>query len=94
VIDAQAPALASGAPTAAGVALFDVPAAMLAASTLPLDALVYGGPNTDGLVGPDGQPLMPVAGTAAGASLERMLPNQWVAQPAPTPNICRVVYAP
>ena len=53
----------SGA-TADGVALFDVPAAMVGAATVPVDAVIYGDANASGLIDESGAAPMPDVGDA------------------------------
>lgn len=75
--------------TADGVALFDVPAAQVNASTVPIDAVVYGGSNTSGLIDETGFANPPEVGDAPdGSSIERTdLTGSWRIQSAPTPNV-------
>ncbi len=74
--------------TADGVALFDVPAAQVTGSTVPIDAVVYGGSNTNGLIDETGSANAPEVGDApSGSSIERLdLAGTWHIQSAPTPN--------
>jgi hypothetical protein len=77
----------AGVDSASGVALFD--RAMAQASTLPLDAVVFGGRNAGGLVRPDGSVATPdAADVLGGHSLVRMA-NGWRDANAPTPNDCK-----
>ncbi len=71
-----------------GVALFDVPAASLTPSTVPIDAVVYGPVNTSGLIDETGAAGPPeVADAPAGSSIERTdLAGSWQVQGSPTPN--------
>lgn len=50
------PDIQNGGSVADGVALFDVLAANLTSTTVPVDAVLYGAANTSGLLGPDGTP--------------------------------------
>jgi endonuclease I len=74
--------------TADGVALFDVPAAQVTASTVPIDAVVYGASNNNGLIDETGAANAPEVGdTPSGSSLERTdLAGSWQIQGAPSPN--------
>ncbi len=74
--------------TADGVALFNVPASQITGSTVPIDAVVYGGNNTSGLIDETGTANAPEVGDApAGSSIERTdLAGSWQIQPAPTPG--------
>jgi cytosine/adenosine deaminase-related metal-dependent hydrolase len=71
-----------------GVALFAVPAAQVQAGTVPLDAVIYGGANTSGLLDETGAAGMPDVGDAgSGNSIERTGAG-WRVQEGPTPNNC------
>ena len=74
--------------TADGVALFDVPAGLVTGSTVPVDAVVYGGSNANGLIDETGVANAPEVGDAsAGSSIERIdLAGSWQVQGTPTPN--------
>ncbi len=82
------PDLQNSGSTADGVALFDVPAAQVTGSTVPIDAVVYGGSNANGLIDESGSAGAPEVGdAAAGSSIERLdLAGGWRIQPSPTPN--------
>ena len=71
-----------------GVALFDVPAAAITTSTVPIDAVVYGPNNNSGLIDETGSANAPEVGDAAGgSSIERVdLAGAWQIQSSPTPN--------
>ena len=71
-----------------GVALFDVPAAAITTSTVPIDAVVYGPNNNNGLIDETGSANAPEVGDAAGgSSIERVdLAGAWQIQSSPTPN--------
>jgi hypothetical protein len=73
----------------AGVALFGVPAASLGASTLPVDAVVYGFDNAGNLRAPDGTVAPAVLGSDVfpGDSL-MLLGGSWIDQYPPAPNTC------
>jgi hypothetical protein len=88
------PALGYGEGAADGVALFDVSADAPIDGRVPLDALVYGAKNSRGLLGRDGAPAVPVAGTPPGWSLERASGVDFGPQLVPSPGICRVTHAP
>jgi uncharacterized protein len=70
----------------AGVALFDVTAASITPTTVPIDSVVYGGflGNLFGLMDPTGAAAAPVAGAGAGQSLS-FNGTTWSAG-APTPG--------
>lgn len=76
----------SGA-TADGVALFDVPASQIS-SSVPIDAVIYGGSNINGLIDETGVANPPEVGDATvGSSLERIdLAGTWQIQGIPNPN--------
>ncbi len=88
-VDLQ-PDLQNSGDDADGVALFDVPAAMVRADTVPMDVVLYGEMNGNGLIGPDGMPAPVDAGDApAGQSVERTA-DGWAVQAMPTPGICHL----
>ena len=74
--------------TADGVALFNVAAAQVNGSTVPIDAVIYGGSNGNGLIDETGAASAPEVGDApSGSSIERVdLAGSWQVQSAPTPN--------
>ena len=74
--------------TADGVALFNVPAAAVTGSTVPIDAVIYGGSNTNGLIDETGSANAPEVGDAPeNQSIERTdLAGSWQIQSSPTPN--------
>ena len=60
--------------------------------TVPLDAVVYGGTNEDGFIGPDGEPLDANApDVGAGETIERVL-DGWREQSSPSPGSCAVAF--
>ena len=91
-----APDLQNSGTAADGVALFNVPAAQLTAATVPIDAVLYGPVNSNGLIDETGVANPPeVADVSGGASIERLdLAGSWAAQPAPTPNTTPLGSAP
>ncbi len=84
----------SGA-TADGIALFNVPPAAVTAATVPIDAVIFGGMNTNGLIDETGM-IAPVnVGDAPGGSSIRMRNNlTWAINPAPSPLACVPFPAP
>ncbi len=83
------PDLQNSDTTADGVALFAVPASQVAKTTVPVDAVIYGAQNTNGLLDASGGPGPVHVGDApAGQSLLRAGVDQWVLAPTPTPNAC------
>lgn len=83
------PDLQNSDTTADGVALFAVPASQVAKTTVPVDAVIYGVQNTNGLLDASGGPGPVHVGDApAGKSLLRAGVDQWVVSLAPTPNAC------
>lgn len=89
--DDFAPGLVLAGLVGAGIALFDVPAAMVDATTVPIDAVVYGPNNDDGLIDASGLPVA-VPHTAApseGGSIQRTsLDPTWEVAIAPSPGDC------
>jgi hypothetical protein len=75
---------------ATGYALFDRKATQLAATSIPLDAVLCGQNNGAGLMGTDGQAATPGCPdvAAAGHSVVRTSSTAWVDQPTPTPADC------
>lgn len=72
-----------------GVGLFDVLAASVNASTVPVDAVVYGPNNNNGLIDETGfANAAEVNDAVAGSSIERTdLAGAWSTQGSPTPNV-------
>jgi endonuclease I len=71
-----------------GIALYNVPAAQVTGSTVPIDAVVYGPNNNNGLIDETGNANAPEVGDApSGSSIERIdVTGSWQIQGAPTPN--------
>jgi len=71
-----------------GVALFDVACSSVTASTVPVDAVVYGPNNSSNLIDESGSASAPEVGDApSGSSIERTsLAGSWQIQSTPTPN--------
>lgn len=71
-----------------GLALFDVQASQITASTVPIDAVIYGPNNSSGLVDESGTANGPEVGDApAGSSIERTdLAGSWQIQGSPNPG--------
>ncbi|MCP4662152.1 MAG: hypothetical protein GY856_42660 [bacterium] len=62
--------------------------ALVTASTVPIDAVVYGSNNNNGLIDETGSANPPEVGDApGGSSIERTnLAGSWQIQSSPTPN--------
>jgi len=72
-----------------GVGLFDIPAASVTASSIPVDAVIYGGINSNSLIGPDGGvAAVDVANAPSGDSIARTGESTWVIRADPTPMTC------
>ncbi len=72
------PDLQNSGADADGIAVFGVPASEVTAQTLPLDAVIYGDANTNGLVDATGTAIDPHVGrAAAGQTLQRIDATQW-----------------
>jgi len=86
------PDLQNSGTVADGVALFNFRCAQVNASVVPVDAVVYGLANSNGLIDETGVANAPEVGDAAGgSSIERIdLAGSWQIATAPNPN----VYAP
>jgi beta-lactamase superfamily II metal-dependent hydrolase len=82
------PDVQNGGSVADGVALFTVPAASLTSTTVPYDAVIYGGTNSNCLLDPAGScGAVDVGNASAGSSIERTtLGGGWQVQGTPTPN--------
>ena len=82
------PDIQNSGSTADGIALFDVPSSQITGSTIPVDAVIYGGSNGSGLIDETGNASVPEVGDAsAGKSIERIdLNGSWQIQNNPTPN--------
>jgi lamin tail-like protein len=71
-----------------GIALFDVVSAQVTSLTVPIDAVIYGPNNDNGLLDESGSAGDPDVGDApSGSSIERTA-SGWQIQATPTPNIC------
>ncbi len=82
------PDLQNSGATADGVALFPVPLSQLTGTTVPIDAVIYGGANDNGLWDESGGPGEVDVGDAnSGSSISRVL-DGWQVTPDPTPNDC------
>jgi len=70
------------------VALFNVPAAAITGSTVPIDAVVYGPNNSSNLIDETGSANSPEVGDASeGSSIERTtLGGSWQIRSSPTPG--------
>ena len=87
------PDIQNSGTTADGVALFAVPAGQITDATVPVDAVVYGTQNDNGLLDATGRASAPNVGDAdRGRSIERTA-DGWRIQPAPTPNDCSAIAA-
>jgi large repetitive protein len=83
------PDLQNSGSTADGVALFDMVESAVGASTVPIDAVVYGTTNGSGLLGPSGSAAVVDVGDApSDQSIERLPDGLWQIQAAPSPNDC------
>ncbi len=89
---AFSPGIQNQKDTADGIALFDVTAGNITASTVPVDALIYGTNNTNNLLSPDGTPGTPnVATVPSGTSVVRTGPDSWESGLAPNASGCIVI---
>ena len=82
------PDIQNGGTVGDGIALFAGPASAITASTVPLDAVVYGPNNDSGLIDETGVAGPPdVDDAPAGSSIERVTAaGDWQVQDVPTPN--------
>ena len=75
--------------TADGVALFNVTADMIAADTVPVDAVIFGGTNSNSLIDETGVAPEPHVGNAPDDdSIVLVSEGSWVIQADPTPTAC------
>ena len=82
------PDLQNSGEKADGVALFAVPLSQLTDTTVPIDAVIYGTSNDNGLWDESGGPGNVDVGDAnAGSSISRFA-DGWQVTPDPTPNDC------
>ena len=82
------PNLPMGGQSGAGVALFGVPASQVGASTVPIDAVVYGDSNAAGLLGPQGTVLQPAISDAAPDTSLLLQNGAWTDNQTPSPGAC------
>jgi len=83
------PGLQNSGADADGVALFNFRCSQVTPLTVPIDAVVYGNANTNGLIDETGIANPPdVADASSGQSIERVdLAGTWQVQPLPNPNV-------
>lgn len=82
------PPLLNSGTTADGTALFNVPAAQTTPTTIPIDAIVYGGANLNNLIDETGLANPPDAPDVSGQSIQRVdFAGPWQVAPVPTPNV-------
>ena len=83
------PDLQNSGTTADGVALFNLPASQVTTLTVPIDAVIYGGTNANGLVDETGIANAPEVGDApSDSSIERLdVAGNWQIQSSPSPNV-------
>jgi hypothetical protein len=89
--DDFAPGLDLAQEAGGGVALFDLPEADVDATSVPIDAVVYGSNNTHGLVDHTGRPVGEphVGNPGPGGSIQRTSEDiAWIAAEVPLPNEC------
>ncbi|MBM4352897.1 MAG: amidohydrolase family protein, partial [Deltaproteobacteria bacterium] len=82
------PDIQNSGSTADGVALFAIPAAGITPSTVPIDAVIFGGTNSSGLLDETGAAgAVDAPDASSGNSIHRTV-DGWSVQPAPTPGDC------
>ena len=75
-----------------GVALFDIPASQITPTTVPIDAVIYGGNNDNNLLGPDGTPSeVHVNDVGASNSLLRETVEDWTTSSSPNAVSCKII---
>lgn len=86
------PDFQNSGPKSDGVALFDMPANDVTNASLPMDVVIYGGANDNGLIDETGEPgEVDVDDASSGHSLELTVEG-WHVQPEPTPNDCKPAF--
>ena len=90
---AFSPGIQNSGNDADGIALFDVLEADITSSTVPIDAVVYGWANTNGLIGPDGMPVAAphVGDVQANSSMVRTSLGTWEISSTPYASPCIVI---
>ena len=80
--------LQNGGAEADGIALFNMAAASVTASTVPVDVVIYGTTNSNGLIDESGSAgAVDAPNVASSHSIERInLAGTWIDQAAPTPG--------
>lgn len=74
------------------VGLYNAPANVINADSTPIDAVIYGAENTNGLLDETGNfGAVDVDDAPEGQSIERVSLTQWVINPTPNPNNCNVI---
>jgi hypothetical protein len=89
--DDFAPGLDLALEAGGGVALFDAPSDEVDATTVPIDAVVYGPDNANALIDETGRPVAAphVGNPATGGSIQRTSATAtWVTAETPAPNDC------
>ena len=82
------PDLQNSGPAADAVALFAVPGGQVTDTTVPVDAVLYGTANDNGLWDESGGPGdVDVGDASSGSSISRFA-DGWQVTPVPTPNDC------
>ena len=72
-----------------GVALFNVTADAITAASIPVDVVIYGYDNLNGLVGPDGNVAPVNVGDApSNSSIAMTDDGVWTIRATPTPGVC------
>jgi len=89
------PDIQNSGTTADGVALFQVPASQVQGTSVPKDAVIYGGANSSNLIDETGQVNPPdVADAGSGKSIRRKADGSWEVAATPTPNDCPAIVIP
>lgn len=84
------PDIQNSGDNADAIGLFELAADAITASSVPLDAVIYGGSNDDDFVDATGATGAVSVGDAfAGTTIERTV-DGWVIQETPTPGVCAV----
>jgi cytosine/adenosine deaminase-related metal-dependent hydrolase len=80
--------------TADGVALFPLAASGITPDSVPIDSVIYGTTNDNGLMDKTGQPGAVNVGKASSGNSMQLTPAGWIIPSDPTPNDCAHAFAP
>jgi large repetitive protein len=82
------PDFQNSGPDADAVALFAMTSSQITNTSVPIDAVLYGGSNGNNLIDESGEPGDVDSEDASSGHSVQLNANGWVVQPEPTPNDC------